>query len=511
MRKIFFGLLVLLSFAAGAQQRFNNEWIDYAKTYYKFKVGSNGVYRITGATLSSAGLGTADAAQFQLWRNGVQVPVYTSKASGSMSGTDYIEFWGQMNDGKPDRELYRDPAFQLNDKWSLLTDSATYFLTVSASGGNLRLQPTANNVAGNNLPAEPYFMHTTGRWYRNQINPGLYYIVGTDHLFSSSYDKGEGWTSSDVPRNGTLTENLTDLFVAPSAPAARLKVALTGNAYNARRYRVAINGDSVLGDLLPYMNESVKEGSFNSSLIASGTASVVLTNITDPCSSSNCPPDRIVVHKMELTYPRQFNFGGAANFEFSLPASTGNTGNYLEITGINHGGVAPVLYDLTNGRRYEGVISGAQVRVVLQPSATPRNLVLVSQASGNVVNITALDTRNFINYNTAATQGNYLIISNSQLFGGAGGSNPVEEYRAYRSSAQGGGYNAKVYLEDQLIDQFGYGIKKNPVGIRNFILFARNRYPAALKHVFIIGRGVHYLRSACQREQQQIQCGEANL
>ncbi len=492
MRKIFFGLLVLLfSITAVAQQRFNNEWIDYAKTYYKFKVGSNGVYRITAATLASAGLGNTDAAQFQLWRNGVEVPLYTSKASGPLSGTDYIEFWGQMNDGKPDRELYRDPSFQYNDKWSLLTDSATYFLTAN-NGSNKRLVTTANNVAGNTLPAEPYFMHTTGRWYRNIINQGLYYIVGTDHLYSSSYDKGEGWTSNDIPRNGTISENFTDLYVASSGPAARLKVALTGNAYNARRYTVTINGDSVLGDLLPYMNESVKEGNFPVSTLASGAASVVLTNLTDPCGASTCPTDRVVVHKMELTYPRQFNFGGATNFEFSLPASTGNAASYLEIAGFSHGGTAPVLYDLTNGQRYEAVLSGAEVRVVLQPSATPRDLVLVNQAPANVAGIAALETRNFINYNTGATQADYLIISNSLLFGGAGGANPVEEYRAYRSSIEGGGYNAKVYLEDQLIDQFGFGIKKNPAGIRNFILFARNQYPMAPKHVFIIGRGVHY-------------------
>src|SRR4051794_31060943 len=115
MRKTFFGLLMLWAFAVSAQQKFNNEWIDYAKTYYKFKVGSNGLYRITGSTLSAAGLSTAAAEQFQLWRNGVQVPIYTSKASGSFADADYIEFWGQMNDGKPDKELYRDPSFQYND------------------------------------------------------------------------------------------------------------------------------------------------------------------------------------------------------------------------------------------------------------------------------------------------------------------------------------------------------------------------------------------------------------
>ncbi|HET7899355.1 MAG TPA: hypothetical protein VFL47_16825, partial [Flavisolibacter sp.] len=97
MRKFLFGLAMLYAFVVNAQQRYNNEWIDYAKTYYKFKVGSDGVYRISGATLVTAGLGSADASQFQLWRNGVQVPIYTSKTAGSLSGTDYIEFWGQMN------------------------------------------------------------------------------------------------------------------------------------------------------------------------------------------------------------------------------------------------------------------------------------------------------------------------------------------------------------------------------------------------------------------------------
>ncbi|HEY1021645.1 MAG TPA: hypothetical protein VGE06_05005, partial [Flavisolibacter sp.] len=224
MRKIFFGLLVLLAVTTGAQQRFNNEWIDYAKTYYKFKVGRNGVFRIPANTLSAVGLGSAPAEQFQLWRNGVQVPLYTSRPSGALSGGDYIEFWGQMNDGKADREMYRDPAFQYNDKWSLLTDSATYFLTVNPAGSNLRLEPTPNNVSGNTLPAEPFFMYTTGKWFRNQINRGLYYVVGSDHLYSSSYDRGEGWTSTDIPRNGSLTENLNSLFVATTGPDASLKI-----------------------------------------------------------------------------------------------------------------------------------------------------------------------------------------------------------------------------------------------------------------------------------------------
>src|SRR5215213_5023602 len=149
MKKILFGLLLTCSLVVQGQV-FNNEWIDYSKTYYKFKVGKTGLYRIPQSALSSAGLGATPAEYFQLWRNGVQVPIYTSVATGTFSSSDYIEFWGKMNDGKPDRELYRVPAYQLNDKWSLETDTSAYFLTINATASaNLRLQSALNNVAGN--------------------------------------------------------------------------------------------------------------------------------------------------------------------------------------------------------------------------------------------------------------------------------------------------------------------------------------------------------------------------
>jgi len=107
-------------------QPFNNEWIDFGKTYYKFKVGSTGLYRIGQTTLASAGLGTVPAEQFQLWRNGVQVPLFTSVATGTLSNSDFIEFWGEMNDGKLDKDLYKNSANQLSDKLSLLTDTAAF-------------------------------------------------------------------------------------------------------------------------------------------------------------------------------------------------------------------------------------------------------------------------------------------------------------------------------------------------------------------------------------------------
>ena len=133
MKKIF-TLCLLLCAGRLFAQTYYNEWIDFSKTYYKFKVAADGLYRIPQSVLAAAGLSNTDAKNFQLFRNGVEVPVYTSVSSGLLSAGDYIEFWGQMNDGKPDKPLYRNPLYQHTDKWSLETDTAAYFLTVEPTG-----------------------------------------------------------------------------------------------------------------------------------------------------------------------------------------------------------------------------------------------------------------------------------------------------------------------------------------------------------------------------------------
>lgn len=496
MKKILLALLVTCSFIAKAQV-YNNEWIDYAKTYYKFKVVKDGVYRITQSTLAVAGLGSAPAENFQLWRNGVQVPIYTSVGSGVLSSSDYIEFWGQMNDGKPDKELYRDPSFQLNDKWSLISDTAVYFLTVSPEV-NRRLQNSPNNVAGNSLPAEPYFLYTTGVYFKDHINPGIQFDAG-EPIYSSSYDKGEGWVSNNLSatwdvngfHNDSLVIPFNNLFPYNGGPTPKLKIAMSGNSLTLRKYKVTVNSDSITGNYVNQMDISIDSGNISQSRINAGNINVAVTNMLN-CTPPNCPAlDNMVVHKVELTYARQFNFGDASNFEFSLPASA--TGNYLVISNFSFGITAPVLYDFTNGKRYVADIASAPlVRIALPPSATTRRLVLVSEDAQNITSISSLQTKTFVNYTSSANAGNFLIISHPALFNGANGSNPVEDYRAYRSSVPGGSYNAKIYLSDELVDQFAFGIRKSPAGIRNFIRYARNKFSQAPKFVFIIGKGIDY-------------------
>ena len=348
MKKFLLLSLLFVGFK-GLAQNYNNEWIDYNKTYYKFKVGATGLYRINQPLLSSVGLGSVPAEQFQLWRNGKQIPLYTTLQTGVFTSGDFIEFWGEMNDGKPDYELYREADYQLNDKWSMETDTAAFFLTINPVGNNFRLTPTTNNLPSALTP-EPYFIHTEGKYYKDAWNLGFANVVG-EYVYSSAYDKGEGFTSGNIGTNVNLAYTFSGLnpYSGPGSPDPILKINAAGNALNPRQFEVTINSILKSTQTLDFFDYIKATINLTQSDLASGTAILGVKNI---CVTS---PDRMVVAKSEITYARQFNFGGANNFLFELPSNP--AGNYLEIAGFNHSSVNPVLYDLTNGKRYVADIS----------------------------------------------------------------------------------------------------------------------------------------------------------
>lgn len=486
MKRVLLITILLASLSVKAQV-YNNEWIDYSKTYYKFKIAATNLYRISQATLSGIGLSGVNADHFQLWRNGQEIPLYTTSQNAPLATGGYIEFWGEMNDGRPDNPMYRNPDFQLNNTWSLQTDTAAFFLTVNSNTPNRRFASTTNDLTGNTLSPEPFFIHTAGNYYKDRLFGGAAQLVGTSYVYSSSFDEGEGYTSGDIGTNANVTTTFSALspYTGAGAPSPLVRVHAAGNAVNPRYFRINLNGDSVHAASMDFYNYAKVSKPVNVSQISSGTAAIQIVN---RCANAG---DRMVVAQVELEYPRTFNFGNQRVFPFTLPAN--GSESYLEISNFNRSTAAPVLYDLTNGRRYVcDISSGSLNRVKLQPSATERNLVLVNQIESWIGAVVQMEPRNFVDYGLAANQGDYLIITNSALTGATPGGDPVEDYRLYRSSPQGGGYHAKVYLIDQLVDQFAFGIKMHPLSIRNFLRWARASYSAPLTNVLLIGKGVIY-------------------
>lgn len=488
MKKIFFAVLILLAAQANAQ--LNNSWIDYNKTYYKFVVFNDGLYRIPQNALPAA-LQTINADHFQLWRNGEQVRLYTTVSNAPLGASDYIEFWGRRNDGAADKQLYRNTDFQLNEKYSLETDTAVYFLTINTAGNNLRFTQLTNTAPSAATP-DAYYMNTIDTFFRNIMNRGLAKQV-EQYVYSSAYEQGEGWTTGDISTGSNFNFQLPGLNVYTAGPANSVTVRVNagGNAPNNRNLVVKINNIEIF-------NEAMPDFEYKKVTIPN----LPLTHLTSPSSvvfsvngSVNAPPsDRIILAMAGITYPATFNFNNRKVHAFELAPSP--TGHYLNISNFNTGSVQPVLYDMTSGTRYLGEIASTagRVKFVLPASAVTRKFILMAADPSNINPAPVISApKNFVNLTAAAAQGDYLIISNPLLYNDGSGHNYVNDYRTYRSSANGGGFNAKIYDIEELTDQFAFGIKGHPGSIRDFIRYANQQFSVKPKYVFIIGRGINYM------------------
>ena len=483
MRK-FFTLLFLIATLPVWAQQYNNEWINYNQTYYKFTVGSSGLYRIPKSVLDNAGIGGTSVQFFELWRNGESVRLYPSVPNGPLPANGYLEFWGEANDGKVDNKLYRDSIFQHSKTVSLLTDTAAYFLSVNTTQAGSFHVDVPNDVASNVLAAEPYFMHTTEVNFRNRINPGFAAVVG-EYVYSSAYDKGEFWSSVQIVPGAPLTHALTNLSVSGAVPSSSLRIGAVGNALNTRGVQVAVNNTTIGTSPMDYFNDLHVDIPFPTSLISSGNFSLLVAN------TSAIGTDRMVVSHYELTYPSLFNFGNSKNFKFDLPAK--GAGYYLEVTNFNNGTNPPVLYNLTLGQRFVGDISTpGTVKFALPGSAQDCKYVLVNSEAGNIYAVNSVTTRNFIRFDQASNQGKYLIITHPSLYVGSQGNNPVLDYKNYRASAAGGSHTVQVIDINELVDQFAFGIKKHPLSVKNFIRYSRKNFSQEPTNVFIIGHGMTY-------------------
>ncbi|MCC6836940.1 MAG: hypothetical protein IT234_00245, partial [Bacteroidia bacterium] len=140
--------LLLLSvlffvFIVAKAQPYGNEWINYSQKYYKIKVAQTGIYRLDSLTIHAAGidLSAIDPRSFQLFNNGAEQALFISgESDGIFNAGDYLEFYGRKNDGTLDSSLYVNTAFIPNPYYSLVNDTAIYYLTWNSSISNLRYQ-----------------------------------------------------------------------------------------------------------------------------------------------------------------------------------------------------------------------------------------------------------------------------------------------------------------------------------------------------------------------------------
>ncbi|TAD84262.1 MAG: hypothetical protein EAY75_13470, partial [Bacteroidetes bacterium] len=339
-----------------AQPSYRNEWIDHSKVYYKIRVAEQRLYRIQKSVLTTAGLGDVPAQHFQLWSQGKEIPLYTTQSMGTLANNGFIEFYGKPLDGEADTELFPDPTQHVNKRISYFSDTAFYFLTVNADGPNLRFTAAPNLVNTTTLPPDSFYMHTyAADYYRGNFsfnyNLGFANLVGGEPVRSSVWDQGEGFASSPFNVRDVLNFRVQNLRAFRNGPTMRLRHSVVGVSTANKWVTLGLN-DSVVNKVditgfnqvmaevqnIPYSRIDVSDGiTFNYRTDDAGY------HLTVPQSTS-----------LELTYARRFIFDNSRIAEFPLAANT--NGNHLRLAAFATDGQAPVLFDLSQLRRYEGVL-----------------------------------------------------------------------------------------------------------------------------------------------------------
>ncbi len=469
MRNSIFVFLIFLVVLAKAQP---DAWIAYDQEYYKLKIAEAGWYRITAEELVSSGFPTAQVAAsgIQLFRRGQELAIRT--IANEDNTLNYLEFWGEGNDGRSDVDIY-EPGAQSHTDYNLFSDTAVYFMTWNNSVNGLRITTNSNN-SSDGLVASSYYLSE-----RKIIQTSSYHLgrrFGVENsLQLSAYDISEGWTGPFRNKNGFQDFDLSMDNPVVSGPEPRLTITAIGG--NSKKHIIEISAGpdessrTVIGTL------TFEGYSFIDSTIVvpwdrigpTGQLSVRSTVLGEPEIA-----DRASIARLNLEYPQEPEITTDRVF------NTENIGSDRVLLSIS--GIDPSSYeflDITNPLnpiRLPG--SGSNPVEVVVPNAQNSRTIAAYQSPKTVPSV-----RPYVFEEINLVNKDYLIITHPLLHLGED-SDPIEDYAAYRTGASGGGHGVVIADIDDVYDQYNYG-DPSPIAIRRLI---ETGFPD-ISNVFLIGRG----------------------
>lgn len=472
MKKIFAVLGLLLIFWNQASAQYGNEWINFSQPYFKIPVAQDGMYKLTYTDLQTAGfpVGSVDPQTLQLFHRGVEHAIYVAgEGDGQLGSADFIEFYGQRNDGTRDAELYKPASLQPNPYYNLYSDTTAYFLTYGAQAGK-RMVFFAEANSGQ--PAETFQFDEKLMVLADQFSNGV--VHGAD-IQMTYFDQGEGWTSNWVGPNQIRSYTITNVLNGePTGGKPQLEILLQGAIDNAHLAEIYIGNAQRFVTTVPfygYETYKLTQEIEWSDIAADGS----LTVSVKPVASN----DYLGISYIKLRYPQQFN-AGASEKTMTL---SGNAGNKSYIT-LQNPVVGMQLFDITDPSSLVmiGTSLSSTLNAIIPNTASPRKIF-----ASAVTRTPALYPVTFRGIDPSAHD--YIIISHPMLRKPAlGYSDPVKAYAEYRASAAGGGFDTLVMNVQDVYNQFNYG-ELSPLAIINFM-----KYLAATKlprYLFIVGKGLN--------------------
>lgn len=505
MKKVLLLTAFIWAFALNAQD-FQNTWIDYDQTYYKFELEDDGLYRIPFEVIQQAGLPSGTSG-FKLMNKGEEVPIYVS-ASGNMSAGDYIEFVGFRNDGKFDTQLFMSPLDQLTDRNSLFTDKNAYYLFWDNTSAGLRYEDVSNNV--NNPPAkEQYFTHNFRRILDNahfEGAPDTRELAGVN-TYLSNFGVSEGFVGSKVGPGLEQDYILqTDNAYIDPAMSAKFEVRVVGRSNDVyiasgdHHFQIRVNGELYADDI--YDGYDYKLVDFNVPITEMGNSNTLtLKSVGDIWNPdwTNAAIDANSLAYIFVEYPHTFDFNNRRDLLFTL---ANDEDKYIEIENFN-GGNAPVIYDLDARKRIIPVLENDIYKVLIDQdlSAPDKRQFIIANTSSSLSleEIEGLTEKQFTDLSDPANAADFVILTNKLLMqpDDEDGINQAQRYADYRKGVDGGSHQVLLLDVDEVYDQFSLGIRQHPVAIQQLVNYMKQQYNLNVwdvnpEFLFLLGKSLRY-------------------
>lgn len=469
------------SFSCLAQ--YSNDWVSYNQPYYKIGVAATGIYRLTYDQLQQAGVpvNSMDPRLIQLYHRGVEQAIYfrhdQNPPDSKFDAGEYLEFFGQRNDGTLDEKLY--PASAQPHKYrNLFSDTTAYFITVNPQFIQGKRMGVVDQANSSGLPKEASHQAERLAVYASEYSAGE---IVNDFIIQSHFDRGEGWTGGTICTVNLGCNEFRDFPIdqivntVTTLSPPTLEVQLTGR-------------DRLLHEAEVYVGQSIA----TLRLVATKSFQNYETPVVSQAIAwSDIAPDgrlivrvkglgvggireRLSVAYIKVTFPQGFDMASATSRTFTLNPNAGGK-SYIELANAPAG---MRVWDITDVSSISQIItrtSGSLLTAIVENTTNARKLYATS-----TVLTPAIDDIKTVVFEDLNTQANFIIVTHPILM------EPVAGYATYRASQEGGGYTPLTVMIGQVYDQFNYG-ETSPLAIRELMRYMVGEGDP--QYLFLIGKG----------------------
>lgn len=494
-----FLLTVLVSIAATATmaQPFGNEWINYDQKYYKFPIAEDGVYRITYQDLVTAGIpiSLVNPSDIQLFAFAEEVPIYLEGVDdGVFNSQDFIEFVGHKNNGKKESVLYAQPSDQGNPDYSLYNDTIHYFITIGNGQNGLRYDSNTDTNFDNYTPAS-FVWKRSEVFYNNRYHhqPQLLDAPPPSNpnfrLSLSEFVTGEGWLSTQMTLGNpglTAQVNTEGVFRGEDAPAAEAQTVVVGvsdmqEAGNDHFVQVKYGTANDLAVNEQYNGYKIKVYNFNIPNAKVGDDTTPIRH--EVVNGLGLVRDDQAVRTVEIVYPRQLDIGGANASEFLYRLNTVQSKTRFDFSQV--GGANPRIYtEGPNAQRSVLTFQDDLHKVLVENDLGANEFdfhLTTDEAIKSILPIEAAANDGFFTeFGLSQVESAFVIITHESLMTAA------QSYALYRQNT----HNTVLVDVAEIYDQYGYGVEKSGLSLRNFMNHLLQTWELPPQHLLLLGKSV---------------------